>query len=61
MKYKDRIRVVKANIHQCTKTAKRYNVLSIPALILLKKGTPVDRIVGIVKENVITKKIEEHF
>ena len=60
MKYKDKIRVVKANISQCSKTAKRYNVLSIPTLILLKKGTPVERIIGIVKETVITKKIDEN-
>jgi len=60
MKFKNKIRVVKANIDQCSKAAKRYNVLSIPTLILLKKGTPVERIIGIVKETVLSKKIEEN-
>jgi thioredoxin 2 len=42
-----RIVVAKLNIDENPKTAARFNVRSIPTLLLLKNGREIDRIVGV--------------
>ena len=45
--YNGRISFVKVDVDQNTKTAARYSVMSIPTLLIFKKGEPVSHIVGL--------------
>ena len=45
-KYSGQISFVKMDVDQNPKTAARYGIMSIPALIIFKKGEPVSHIVG---------------
>jgi len=44
--YSGRISIARIDIDQNPKTAARYNIMSIPTLLLFKKGEPVSHIVG---------------
>ena len=50
---KGRLKVVKLNTDESPSIAGKYEVSSIPSLILFKGGEPVDRIVGYVPERQI--------
>ena len=41
-----KFRLVKVNIDECEKLAERFNVLSLPTLIIFSGGTPVHRKMG---------------
>ena len=53
-----RVRVAKLNIDQNPVTADRFNVRSIPALLVLKAGREVDRMVGAQPKAEITRRLE---
>ncbi len=44
--YSGRISIARIDIDQNPKTAARYNIMSIPTLLLFKNGEPVSHIVG---------------
>lgn len=44
--YNGRINFVKVDVDQNSKTAARYGIMSIPALLIFKNGEPVSHIVG---------------
>ena len=44
--YASRITFAKLNVDQNAKTAAKYSIMSIPNLIIFKKGQPVSQIVG---------------
>ena len=44
--YSGKINFVKIDVDQNPKTATRYGIMSIPALIIFKKGEPVSNITG---------------
>jgi thioredoxin 1 len=56
--YAGRLRVGKLNVDENPVTAERYNVRSIPALLVLKAGLEVDRIVGAQPKAAITRRLE---
>ena len=58
--YQGRLKVVKLNTDDSPSIAGRYEVSGIPALILFKKGEPVDRIVGYVPEKQLASMVEKH-
>jgi len=49
--YKGKIAFGKLNVDENPKTAIRFNVTSIPTLLLFKEGKLVDRIIGVVPRN----------
>ena len=53
-----RVRVAKLNIDENPKTAARYNVCSIPTLLVLKGGQEVDRIVGVQPKAEIARRLQ---
>jgi thioredoxin 2 len=53
-----RVRVVKLNIDENPVTAARFNILSIPALLMLKGGKEVDRMVGTQPKPEIVQRLE---
>ena len=55
---KDDLRIVKLNVDDNQETAARYDVMSIPTLILFKNGEPAHKIVGALPKSRLVKEIE---
>ncbi|HWP42434.1 MAG TPA: thioredoxin TrxC [Blastocatellia bacterium] len=53
-----RLRVAKLNVDENPVTASRFNVRSIPTLLVLKEGREVDRIVGVTPKSEIARRLE---
>lgn len=53
-----RVRVAKLNVDENPLTAERFNVRSIPALLVLKAGREVDRMVGAQPKAEISRRLE---
>jgi thioredoxin 2 len=53
-----RIMVAKLNIDENPATANRFNVRSIPTLLVLKDGREVDRLVGVQPKQEILRRLE---
>jgi thioredoxin 2 len=53
-----RVKVAKLNTDENPMTASRFNVRSIPTLLVLKDGQEVDRIVGALPKQEILRKLE---
>ena len=52
-----RVRFAKVNVDENPATASRFDVRSIPALLVLKGGREVDRIVGVVPKAEIARRL----
>ena len=55
---RDDLRIVKLNVDDNQATAARYDVMSIPTLILFKNGEPAHKIVGALPKSRLVKEIE---
>ena len=53
-----RVRVAKLNIDENPVTASRFNIQSIPALLVLKNGREVDRLIGVQPKREIARRLE---
>jgi thioredoxin 2 len=53
-----RVRVAKLNVDENPGTAARFNVVGIPALLVLKGGREIDRIVGAQPKTEIVRRLE---
>ena len=53
-----RVRVAKLNVDENPVTATRFNVQSIPTLLLLRAGRELDRIVGVQPKSEIARRLE---
>jgi thioredoxin 2 len=53
-----RVRVAKLNIDENRATAQRFQVQSIPTLLILKDGREVDRLVGVQPKEEIVRRLE---
>jgi len=53
-----RVRVAKMNVDENQGTASRFNVRSIPTLLVLKSGKEVDRLVGVMPKAAIKQRLE---
>ena len=57
---KESVKLVKLNIDKNQKTAATYSVMNIPTLLLFKNGKEVDRLIGALPKNQLTKKIKQY-
>lgn len=57
--YEGKAKVVKLNVDDNPDTASKYNVMSIPTLIVFKNGQPVKTVIGAQPKENIEKAIEE--
>ena len=55
-----RLRFAKLNVDENPATASRFNVQSIPTLLVLKGGKEIDRIVGAQPKVEIARRLERH-
>jgi thioredoxin-like negative regulator of GroEL len=53
-----RVRVAKLDVDKNPLTASRFNVRSIPTLLVLKSGREVDRIVGVQPKSEIVQRLQ---
>jgi len=57
-KYNDRVKFYRLNVDENHQTAAKYNVMSIPTLLLFKGGKVADTVIGAVPEQALQPKIE---
>ncbi len=53
-----RVRIAKLNVDENPKTAGRFNVRSIPTLLIIKDGREVDRIIGVQPKPELVRRLE---
>jgi thioredoxin 2 len=53
-----RVRVAKLNVDENPSTAERFNVRSIPTLLVFKGGREVDRLIGVQPKTEITRRLD---
>jgi thioredoxin len=53
-----RVRIGKLNVDENPVTAGRFNVRSIPTLLIMRSGKEVDRLVGVLPKNEIKQRLE---
>lgn len=58
--YEGRLKVGKLDVDANQRTAMRFNVRSIPSLLLFKNGKHVETVVGAVPKAYLVEKVEEH-
>jgi len=56
--YEGKFKIGKLNVDDDPETAQKYRVMSIPTMIILKNGQPVDTVVGAVPKKTLQEKIE---
>ena len=54
-----RVRVVKLNVDENPQTAARFDLRSIPTLLVLKDGREIDRLVGVQPKQEIARRLEK--
>ncbi len=57
--YNGRVSFVKVDVDQNPKTATRYGVMSIPTLLIFKKGEPVSHIVGLRPKEELKRNLDD--
>lgn len=56
----EKLKVVKIDVDENAALASKYNVMSIPSIMLFKNGQVVEQMVGFVPKGTITAKIQGH-
>ncbi|MDD3265248.1 MAG: thioredoxin [Dehalococcoidales bacterium] len=57
--YEGKIKFCKMNVDENPNTSSRYQIMSIPTMLLFKQGDVVDTVVGAVPENSLKAKIDK--
>lgn len=57
--YNGKLKVVKMDVDANNATAARYNILSIPTLLIFKGGKPVEQIVGAGSKKMFVEKLDK--
>ncbi len=55
---KGKLKVVKVNVDDAQELAGRYNIMSIPTLLIFKDGEPVEQMVGAMSKDQLLDKIK---
>ena len=58
--YDGRVKVAKLDVDSNQGTAAKFNVRSIPSVLIFKGGEAVDSVVGAVPKELLVEKIEQH-
>ena len=54
-----KVKIGKLNVDQAPETAKKYNVMSIPTLIIFKDGQPTETMTGLQNKEALKEKLEK--
>jgi thioredoxin 1 len=58
--YAGKVFIGKLNVDENLKTAERFQIFSIPTMLIMKNGKEVDRIVGLVPKNHVDAVLRKH-
>ena len=58
VEYQGKVKFYKLNVDECRDIAVRYGIMSIPTLLIFKKGEVADQIIGAVPKEIISEKID---
>ncbi len=58
-KYQGKMKMGKLNVDDHPSVAAQFRIMNIPTLLLIKNGQEVDRIVGVVPKEELTRRIEQ--
>lgn len=56
--FEGRVKVVKVNVDNNQNLARQYGIMSIPTLMMFKKGQVAGQMIGFTHKNVLAKKLE---
>ncbi len=57
--YKGKIKIGKMNVDENPKTAEKYQVMSIPTVIIFKGGQIVDQLIGVQPKAILKEKLDK--
>ena len=57
--YSGKINVAKLNVDENPQTASKYQIRSIPTLLIFNNGSPVDQVMGLVPKSVIEARLKK--
>lgn len=57
---KEKVTVYKMDVDQNPQTSSKYQIMSIPTVILFKDGEPVEAFIGVQPKEAYTEAIEKH-
>jgi thioredoxin 1 len=60
VEYEGKLKVAKLDVDTNQRTAMRFNVRSIPSILIFKNGEHVDTVVGAVPKAYLVEKLEGH-
>jgi thioredoxin 1 len=55
-----KIKIAKINVDESPELAGKFNVMSIPTLLIFKEGQPVDQIIGAMPKDKLLAKLSSH-
>ena len=58
-KFKDRLKIVKLNSEENKELADKYQIMSIPSIVMFSKGKEIGRIAGVMDENRLNEEVED--
>lgn len=58
--YESTVKVGKLNVDESPETSRKYRVMSIPTLLIVKNGEVVEQIVGAVSKDKVAEKLNQH-
>ncbi len=58
--YAGRVRIAKVDVDQNTATAQRFNIQSIPTLLVIKNGEVVDKVMGVQPKEALSQLLDKH-
>ncbi len=58
--YKGKAKVGKFNLDYASAVAKQYGIRSIPAMVFIKNGQPIDRIIGTTQKHILAGKLDKY-
>ncbi|MFH1668086.1 MAG: thioredoxin [Candidatus Komeilibacteria bacterium] len=56
--YKDKVKIVKLNVDENQVTAQKYQVMSIPTMMIYQKGEVLDQMVGFQEKSALKNKFD---
>ncbi|MEG1254321.1 thioredoxin [Clostridium sp.] len=58
--FEGKVKFLKSDIDQSRSLARKFSVMSVPTMIVLKDGAPVERMVGFMQPEDIKAKLKNH-
>ena len=56
--YEGKAKIVKVDIDESMDLAQKYQIMSVPNMIIFKDGAPVDAVIGVVPANHLKEKLD---